>query len=551
MSATYEPIPEGAEATPALFNNRFEALLANDVFNVKFYGAVGDGSTDDGAAITDACDALIANGSGTLYFPPGTYMVFKASEVYTILAHFEDLSNVYIDASQATIKIDPARNFTTSYGSAFKFTDCDNVQINVARVTGPDVEDGSGVVKGIVFAYFLEGCDGISIPYLNVEGGCIAAVEFDNSATKETAANKARNIDIGILKVSNSWYGIAGVYSGDNLTCKLLRTSNVFRAIICYGVQNWDVFVRATDHQGGHIALQSISGYGCQNMKIRYANTDSTAAADHPHVQMSYDVTPGYFRNIDIGLNVEVTGATSGGPVLTILKLTALNAFDTSDRGHILDGLKISGRVKGNPSLSDNPVIGTHNECEWSTGDFWDKIELADLEVDDSRYIRFNTGSMAGKAVTLRNVRSDSVIEFTTSRTELQTGPAKIEVINCDFPNQYVQVSTAFPVAHLAEDATTHTIAAGWCNRRLYTNVLMGQAQTLTLPAGFVGARIPFLCVNAHDLSIDPNGSETIRGGTAGQMLVLSEPGEAAELVWNPAASTWEIVASAGTLSFA
>lgn len=46
-----------------------------DWFNVKAYGAKGDGTTDDTAEIQDAIDAAAANGGGTVYFPEGTYMV--------------------------------------------------------------------------------------------------------------------------------------------------------------------------------------------------------------------------------------------------------------------------------------------------------------------------------------------------------------------------------------------------------------------------------------------------------------------------------------------
>ena len=53
------------------------------IFNVKAYGAVGDGSTDDTAAINLAINALVANTHssptsytiGTLYFPAGTYRI--------------------------------------------------------------------------------------------------------------------------------------------------------------------------------------------------------------------------------------------------------------------------------------------------------------------------------------------------------------------------------------------------------------------------------------------------------------------------------------------
>lgn len=44
-------------------------------YNVKFYGAVGNGVTDDLAAINAAISAASANGGGTVYFPAGTYII--------------------------------------------------------------------------------------------------------------------------------------------------------------------------------------------------------------------------------------------------------------------------------------------------------------------------------------------------------------------------------------------------------------------------------------------------------------------------------------------
>lgn len=43
-------------------------------FNVKDYGAVGDGSADDTTAVQDTIDAADAAGSGVVWFPPGTYL---------------------------------------------------------------------------------------------------------------------------------------------------------------------------------------------------------------------------------------------------------------------------------------------------------------------------------------------------------------------------------------------------------------------------------------------------------------------------------------------
>lgn len=45
------------------------------VHNVKDYGATGDGSTDDTAAVQSAVSAAIAAGGGEVFFPSGVYMV--------------------------------------------------------------------------------------------------------------------------------------------------------------------------------------------------------------------------------------------------------------------------------------------------------------------------------------------------------------------------------------------------------------------------------------------------------------------------------------------
>ena len=47
--------------------------IANTPFNVKDYGAVGDGVADDAPAIELARQAAIADGGGIVYFPAGTY----------------------------------------------------------------------------------------------------------------------------------------------------------------------------------------------------------------------------------------------------------------------------------------------------------------------------------------------------------------------------------------------------------------------------------------------------------------------------------------------
>jgi polygalacturonase len=49
------------------------AWTKNTYFNVRNFGATGNGTTDDTVAINAAGAAASANGGGVVYFPNGTY----------------------------------------------------------------------------------------------------------------------------------------------------------------------------------------------------------------------------------------------------------------------------------------------------------------------------------------------------------------------------------------------------------------------------------------------------------------------------------------------
>ncbi|MEJ3747408.1 glycosyl hydrolase family 28-related protein [Actinomycetes bacterium KLBMP 9797] len=62
------------EASPAA-----AAEVPVDRFDVKDFGAIGDDSHDDTAAIQAALDAALTAGGGTVYFPAGRYKVIPTT----------------------------------------------------------------------------------------------------------------------------------------------------------------------------------------------------------------------------------------------------------------------------------------------------------------------------------------------------------------------------------------------------------------------------------------------------------------------------------------
>lgn len=73
--------------------------LDASVFNVKDYGATGDGKTLDSPAINEAIEKAAANKGGTVYFPAGTYL--------SVSIHLKSNVAVYLDQGATILAANP------------------------------------------------------------------------------------------------------------------------------------------------------------------------------------------------------------------------------------------------------------------------------------------------------------------------------------------------------------------------------------------------------------------------------------------------------------
>jgi parallel beta-helix repeat protein len=144
-SPTATPTPSPSPTVPA------------GSFNVRNYGAKGDGTVNDRPAIQRAVDACAAAGGGTVYLPAGTYFldsgVVPSGSYYYIAIALKD--NVTLAGDGAATRIRSTRSSLNNIGGA-----------HLSNVTVRDLVDIGGSENGIKFG----ACDRVTISNVTVSG---------------------------------------------------------------------------------------------------------------------------------------------------------------------------------------------------------------------------------------------------------------------------------------------------------------------------------------------------------------------------------------------
>ena len=78
------PVSLGENPPAATLPDQEEVLpmdAENNIWNVKDFGAVGTGRTDDYTALQRAVNTVLRKGGGTIYFPAGTYTISQTLRI--------------------------------------------------------------------------------------------------------------------------------------------------------------------------------------------------------------------------------------------------------------------------------------------------------------------------------------------------------------------------------------------------------------------------------------------------------------------------------------
>src|SRR5512138_2474280 len=148
------------------------ALALADVVSVKDFGAVGDGVTDDTAAIQAALDAIAARGGGTVLLPAGVFIVSPSGGTRWLRVGSDTTVQGAGDTA-TTVKVrDGAGNYRTIFGQAS--TKVIRVRLRDFRIDQNPTGNGAvdvraGVADTHQYAFYFTDFAGVSIEGVTVD----------------------------------------------------------------------------------------------------------------------------------------------------------------------------------------------------------------------------------------------------------------------------------------------------------------------------------------------------------------------------------------------
>lgn len=128
-------------------------------FNIRDYGAVGDGQTYDTESIQKSIDIAYENGGGTILFPAGTYL--------TRTLILKDNITLLLSNGCTILGSTDLNTFNPAYGS---FRDSDGRKFGTALIFAKDCKnisiEGNGTIDGQGFKEYYPNAKGVFRPYL-------------------------------------------------------------------------------------------------------------------------------------------------------------------------------------------------------------------------------------------------------------------------------------------------------------------------------------------------------------------------------------------------
>ena len=324
------------------------SLIAGAPANVKDFGAVGDGTTNDRTAI----QAAINSGAKQIYFPEGDYYLGTTATAINFL----DFSSLGSDAAivtngfvrlvvQTTAQVEPniiyLKNNSHFTCGPIRFKDNGyNPLVDWQGAWGICLDNATGGNWGNVILDAAYGEDMVGVVKIICQ-----TIE---------SANRIRGVKIGQIFADNCYYGFNAQNSGDSVVIDNLVSFRNYRSYFVYGVTDHqvNVFSRNVRLTSGDVNIsRSVGGLNTSNISVNYTNKDNTTA-NVCNVNINHiDLLGGTISGVDLVLDIQSNLAYA--PLKFVNYTGAGGTETTAPSLNNVQDIRIAGSCDANSSLVD------------------------------------------------------------------------------------------------------------------------------------------------------------------------------------------------------
>ena len=195
---TSEQVTFTAEGAGTVLRNLVDKV--REVVSVKDFGAVGDGTTDDTAAIQDALDHLNSVGGGGLFFPPGVYR--KADTAGSMLTMYSNIT-MYGVGDDSVIFFDDRDTVARSGNDFMLASGTANIAFRDLKITGTALTYRNQTNQKQLFTG--AGINGLRMVNVTIEKMRYMATAFSECNGVYMAGNRLDYIVRDGLRCTNSY----------------------------------------------------------------------------------------------------------------------------------------------------------------------------------------------------------------------------------------------------------------------------------------------------------------------------------------------------------
>ena len=205
--------------------------------NVKDFGAVGDGVTNDRTAIQAALNATLTAGSKRVFFPSGDYYL-GSYNTYTQMLTLAGLGDNLVLETEHDVLF---RTNTTAPALPAIFYSENNSNLRVGSMrfydAGYDSTIVGGLLKGAIgFQIINATTQAQDIVFDSLHGEHMVMVLGISSGATPSAFNRTRGIHVKQLISNDCFYGFNAANDGDAVTIDNLNAYQNYRPYFVYGV---------------------------------------------------------------------------------------------------------------------------------------------------------------------------------------------------------------------------------------------------------------------------------------------------------------------------